>query len=503
MKKRCRAPAVWQRVPAADRPSDKGRPNYVDEVLAFAFDCTTATVPCHLTAISPTDETTFVGLPTTFNAQGTGLASVRWKAKGGRPATGTGATFTTKWAKTKTGKWTVTATCSGTTTTAQVTVLDVSIDVNDTPELTDDVVQVKSDHPFRRFSVPCSIKLIGGPATKAVKLHLTNPDGRLRFPDPPDPGGSYRVDRDVELPAGRDSVEFEISGENASTTKGDAKIHAVESNTGFVAEKAVTVFTFDQAQILLTVGGNYRKLPGGSPNSFVLTTLPSAAVNFSATTRLRPAGLNCTALQIFPLRVGIMQEISDFLSTATWATPTIAWKPNAQLGDRIEVESLTLVEKIFASTVVPPVNDGVADDVPLFDAKAVQPPTGCAGAKPAESGSAFGGDTSPPSRDFPNATVTWTALAEITIKAQFRTFCVIWNINTKEFCALCEARWELDVDDIQANPRAIVHAQTAVLSDPAKPPPTLISAPEITTPPAAFGTAKSRFIWPNVTPQSA
>jgi hypothetical protein len=488
--------SVWERVPAADRPPDQGRPNYVDEVLAFSFDCTTATVPCHLTGIIAND-TTFVRLPTTFIADGTGLATVRWRAKGGRPATGTGANFTTKWAST--GSQTVTATCGGITKTVPVAVLDVSIDVTDSPGLTDDVVQVKSDHPPRRFRVPCSIKL-SGPATKPVTIRLTNPDGRLRFPDPADPD-KFDVLRDVELPANGNPAAFEISGEQASAKKGDSKIHASHLVTGFVVEKNVTVFSFDLAQILLKIGGNYKKIAGGSPDSFVFTTLPSAAVNFSAKARLRPGGLDCTALQIFPLRVGIMQEISDFLATATWATPTIAWKPNARSGDTIEVESLTRVEKIFASTVVPPVNDGVDDNTPLFDAKAVQPPIGCAGAKPAESSCFFGEDTSPPSRDFPNATVTWTGIAEMTIKAQFRTFCVIWNIDTREFCALREAKWELDVRDADAHAHAIIHADAPASADPAMPPPTLISAP--VTPTQVAGPGRIKFTWPATVGQTA
>jgi hypothetical protein len=37
--------AVWQQVPVADRPTNIGRPNYVEEVLAFNFDCAPSTVP--------------------------------------------------------------------------------------------------------------------------------------------------------------------------------------------------------------------------------------------------------------------------------------------------------------------------------------------------------------------------------------------------------------------------------------------------------------------------
>src|SRR5262249_25082605 len=137
--------AVWERVPVADRPVDIGSPNYVDDVLSFKFDCTPAVVPCNLTGISPATLTHFVHgeSPAKFVAEGTGLSKVRWSAPEGTPATGTGATFTTKWKTT--GQKTVTATCSGTTKTATVTVLDVSIEINKSTSATDDVVQVKPD----------------------------------------------------------------------------------------------------------------------------------------------------------------------------------------------------------------------------------------------------------------------------------------------------------------------------------------------------------------------
>src|SRR5262249_28622549 len=100
-----RGQAVWEQVPVADRHF--GRPNYVEEVLSFLFDCTPAVVPCNLTGISPATLTRFVGSkPARFTAEGTGLAKVRWSALEGTTATGTGATFTTKWKTT--GQKTVT-----------------------------------------------------------------------------------------------------------------------------------------------------------------------------------------------------------------------------------------------------------------------------------------------------------------------------------------------------------------------------------------------------------
>jgi hypothetical protein len=40
--------AVWERVPVVDRPVHIGSPNYVEEVLSFAFDCTASHVPLSL-----------------------------------------------------------------------------------------------------------------------------------------------------------------------------------------------------------------------------------------------------------------------------------------------------------------------------------------------------------------------------------------------------------------------------------------------------------------------
>lgn len=223
-----RGQAVWEQVPVADRHF--GRPNYVEEVLSFLFDCTPAVVPCNLTGISPATLTRFVGSkPARFTAEGTGLAKVRWSALEGTPATGTGATFTTKWKTT--GQKTVTATCSGTTKTATVTVHDVSIEINNSPALNDDVVQVKCDHPPRSFKVPCRIKLTE-PATAPVKVILISPDTRLAFPDGVGPV------QEVELLANGDWTDFKITGEKASKKIGDAKIQVQgPGDDGIVAEK--------------------------------------------------------------------------------------------------------------------------------------------------------------------------------------------------------------------------------------------------------------------------
>jgi hypothetical protein len=478
-----------------------GRPNYVEEVLSFLFDCTPAAVPCNLTGISPATQTLFVGSkPFRFTAEGTGLAGVQWKASGkATPKTGTGATFTTKWSET--GQETVTATCGGTTKTATVIVLDVEIQINNTETTNDDVVQVKCNHPPRTFTVPCRIK-VKGPATAPVKVILKNLDSRLTFP----PDASVT---EIELPANGTWKDFKIAGEKASRKIGDAKITVQDEAAGGddVAEKKVTVFSFDQAQMLVTKGSNYRLVPvsGGTEFAYEPDDPGISAVDFSAKARLRPAGLDCTAGQIAFLRVAIIQEVSGFRSTTTWDRPIIKWGPGAQGGDTVEVERVTRVETTWDSTVKQPVNDGESNDVFLLSTlnSALKPPTGCDGAAAAESASFPSTRHITPTisrpAPFPNsdATVTWTRLVNTTLESRFRTFCVVFDLGTKEFCALRQARWTLNVDSRgpPANQHAIVHADAPASADPAMPPPTRITAGEISTP-VVVGTAKKRFKFP-------
>src|SRR5262249_10883030 len=254
------------------------------------------------------------------------LIMISWGETGAD--TGTGATFTTKWKTT--GQKTVTATCGGTTKTATVTVLDVSIEINNSSSLNDDVVQVKCAHPPRTFTVDCRIKLTE-PTTAPVEVILINLDSRLTFP----PDSSITA---IKLPADGSFKDFKIAGEKASRKIGDAKILVQDPVHGDdVAEKKVTVFSFDQAQILVKQGSNYKLVPLSVGQEFIYVPEPGSAVDISAKARLRPAGLDCTIDQIFPLRVAIMQEVSGFRSTTTWDRPIIEWGPNFQDGDTFEV----------------------------------------------------------------------------------------------------------------------------------------------------------------------
>ena len=80
---------------------------------------------CKVTGINPAVATVIVGLNQRFTAQGTLLGSVNWTTNpAGSPATGSGPTFTAKWSSS--GVKQVTASCSGTSRTASVTVVSVT-----------------------------------------------------------------------------------------------------------------------------------------------------------------------------------------------------------------------------------------------------------------------------------------------------------------------------------------------------------------------------------------
>ena len=457
-----RGEALWERVPVEDRHT--GRTNYVEEVLASG----------HLTGISPKTETRFVlskKPATTFTAKGTGLAGVNWTAEG-TPETATGPTFTPHWATP--GNYTVTASCCGTTKQASVSVLDVSIDIPD------DIVQVKSDHPPDENPVLCSINLIGPskkhPLKADVKVTLKNPDNRLSFIV----GNSQDL---VKLPANGEPEYFSISGERVSTNIGDAKIQVIGPGVadGIVHEKDVTVFGFDQAQILVTHGGDYVLTKTKDLTKKEYRPNDGKTVSFSATATLIPAHLDCNAPQIANLLIGIVQERNNYIVTQTWGTPTIKWKGPPKKG---KSKTVTVSERrrVTSSwkTMVRLVTNRVPDDDPVWDnsGDALKPPAPCLNAGAATSFCVLtsGAPFIPPDMDVsaddgtPGGTVEWTKLVNTTLEAKYRTFCVVHNTKTKKFCALSEAIWTLDVDsDKTAEQHAKVQQSNAPVStDPAR-----------------------------------
>ena len=174
---------------------------------------------------------------------------------------------------------------------------NMEIEVNNTSATNDDLVQLQCTHPARRHNVSCRIRAQGG-GTGNATIVLTNPDGRLRFPNSGD------TTKTVTVPRSGSWVAFEISGETASNALNDAVIEAhCNTATGALkGRKTVTVFWFDQARIDIATPGTYR-LVGNT-----LQSTGGNAANYSAQARIRPAGVDCSVPQVTDLRIGIMQN---------------------------------------------------------------------------------------------------------------------------------------------------------------------------------------------------
>ena len=366
--------------------------------------------------------------------------------------------------------------------------IKLQIQINNTGATNDDVVQVKCDHPSHRHKVPCQIKLAGG-AAHDHQITLGNPDGRLRFPEAGD------TTKTVTLPVSGAWVAFEISGETASSAKGDAVIEArlaaacpdggASSVGDLKGTQPATVFSFNPAQMTLTQGGNYSLVgttygPVGGPGA-----------SFSAQATLKPAGLDCSVPQIKNLQIGIMQESSNFQSTVTWSNPTPGWHAGVAAGTSVTVPMTMRQTTAYAPAVVQPVADTTHLVTPLYDRPGVvdptgggegtispdslKPPIGCASGAPATSSDSPDDQnvSATFSQDFPSpgpavVTVTWTFVNATRVE-HFRTFCVVFNTVTKSYCVLRQATWDLNVDSAgpAADQHATVHPDAPASADPA------------------------------------
>jgi hypothetical protein len=343
----------------------------------------------------------------------------------------------------------------------------VEIEINNTPATTDDLVPVKCLVPAGAVRVPCRIRAVGGPAPSNTVV-LTNPDHRLRFP------GDADTMLSIDLPTDGSWTSFDISGASGSAALNDAiiEVHCEIATGALLASKPVTVFWFDQAQMTLTQGGNYQlvagvyKVPGG------------VGVSFSAQARIRPAGVDCTAPQITNLRIGIMQESSNFSVLKTWDTPTIAWNAGIAHHTAVDVPTLFRDTTTYAPAVAQPVNDGVDGAAPLYSrsGSALKPPIGCAGGAAATSNDTPGsqGVAASISQAFVSGgvavgVVTWGRLVNITRTENFRTYCVLFDTVSSGFCSLREAIWTVNLDSAgaAADQHANVHADAAAAATPA------------------------------------
>lgn len=339
----------------------------------------------------------------------------------------------------------------------------VEIEINNTPTTNDDLVGLRCDHPVHHSNVNCRIRATGAGTIRT--LVLTNPDGRLRFP------GSGDTTKDITLPSDGSWVPFQISGKLPSNAIGDAVIEAhCETATGDLkGSKPVTVFWFDNAHIKLTRGGNYR-LIGAS-----YSTTGGPAVSFSASGTIKPAGVDCSAPQVKHLRIGIMQESSNFQITYTWDTPVL--HPSAPPGTNISVPTQMRQTTQYAATVHQPVNDGLtaaqeppSGAYPLYSMNALMHPMGCpSGAHATSSDTPGQGAPARFSQLFGGVNVIWSRLVNTTRTENFRTFCVVFNTDTKQYCALRQATWSINVDSAgaAASQHANVTADGRATVDPA------------------------------------
>jgi hypothetical protein len=326
----------------------------------------------------------------------------------------------------------------------------MEIEINNTPDTKDDLVKLKCQHPAHLWSVvDCRIRSTDAPGEGSATVVLTNPDGRLRFPGPDDKTTTLSV------PKNGSWVSFQISGEAPSKALGDAVIEAhCSTNKGEVkASKKVTVFWFDQAKIEIKPGGAYvragktYKPQGGN------------AVDYSAQARIRPAGVDCSAPQVKNLRVGIMQNtVAPTLIEQTWSGPKVKFYASAAPGTKVN-QAMTV--KVTKSINVAG-NDTDASVRPLYDQPveggskdSLKPPIGCAGGAAAKS------------NDSPNLSVRedekarvdafsvegkkvggayYSELIRIRQNSKFITWAVLFDTETKDFCALRQSTWSLNVD---------------------------------------------------------
>jgi len=342
----------------------------------------------------------------------------------------------------------------------------VEIEINNTPAANDDLVALKCEHPARRTAVNCRIRAVGSPAADATMV-LTNPDGRLRFPNDGD------TTKTVTVPRSGAWVPFQISGETPSAAIGDAVIEAhCNTATGDIkGTKGVTVFWFDQAEIKITPGGTYT-ITGGR-----YTAASGNAVDYEAKARIRPAGIDCSAPQVTHVRIGIMQNaLATITRQITWGSPSIVWVPGVTVGTVVTVPTQIRLTKRHPLVG----NDTAASVAPLYDqpgkaetldVNSLKPPGGCTSSGTATSHDTPSGPVTPTLRQ-PAQNAGGLVVGEVTytfvntvMTYDFRTWAVVFNTASNEFCALRERTWSLHADSASATPQqASAAAADAVAS---------------------------------------
>ncbi|MFO1448492.1 MAG: type VI secretion system tip protein TssI/VgrG [Opitutaceae bacterium] len=338
------------------------------------------------------------------------------------------------------------------------------IEINNSPDSKDDLVRLVGGTPPVRHLVPARIRLTSE-SDVDVPVVLTNPDGKLRFPN------TDNVTLSLSLPATGDFVPFQIAGEKASAGIGDAKIEAHQDTAegAKIAEKGVTVFSFDPNKLTITNPGTYQ-LSGGR-----YTATGGNAANYSAEGKLKPAGVDCSAPQVSDLRIGIMQN--DVTSgdgvVQEWDRPTMIWDAGTAVGTTVNVPSF--VRRVSRLPVA--CNDVAPTVAPLYDQpgkgdtldpNSLKPPTGCPGGGPATSfdtPSAGAPATFDLRASDASGTEVGTAryrLKRVRVIGIFKTWTVAFNPTDNTFETLRERGWKVDVSsDAAAAQKATTDAADA------------------------------------------
>ena len=424
----------------------------------------------------------------------------------------------------------------------------IEIQVNMTPETTDDVVQLRCDHPSHRHVVACQIRIKSSAGPKApsppagadVTVVLTNPDGRLRFANLvvlPETRVIRTTDavetKKVVLPKNGDWVTFYITGEEPSLKIGDAviEVHRDSAKGPVCAKKQVTVFWFAEAKMTVKAGGQYAFNDQGD-----FRPSPPPSVKFSASARIMPKKLDHSVPQIDPLHIAIMQEqLPDYLESVTYADPASPnWGADVAVGETITVPLSFRVDVKLKSTVKAPLNDRrtpkqdkpkLKDPWPLYSNKSwdddedekktakkmnteevsIARPLGRKGAGPVltwDSPDTEGKQSVPYQEGAPRRqrTLIEYRISEWAFRQRYRTFCVVWNKDTRQepdrkapkpqgwkvgvqvpgtgfpaHCALRQAEWELEwslkkfknMAELQKHrPSVTVHPDGPVTVDP-------------------------------------
>jgi hypothetical protein len=363
----------------------------------------------------------------------------------------------------------------------------MDIEIIDSNGAADDLVQLKCAYPKHWHVVKCRIRMAkNSPAPKipCTVVLTSNPDGMLRFNNDSAPI-SYRMGdptATVQVLGDGKWINFTISGEGTvnaggavvgSQSVGDTKIEAhwntrdgklLESSLGPNGEKQmgkpVTVFWFDAALMSLQIGAGYviRTDPDYLDERYEVEG--GAAVTFTATAQIQPVGLDCRRPQIKRLGLGIMQDVLYNVREQTYDHPSATWdkvcptRSHSSVSGNLSAngkiwnvpKTITVIET-FASVYEMPLSDRAkgnklySEELQPF----IQANT----------------NVSSISRDTPNfhisrtyfepipgrktGFVTWNRLVSVRLLEEFRTYCVVFNKDTQQHCALSESTWRAEL----------------------------------------------------------